>query len=164
MTELVQHTIRHPGIADVANIILRLAHEADQLAEAGDIEALGHGLADLREFRRALTDLERHVETHVADLMQEPQVNLGDDLVLERRKGADRKNWQSVELLRHLVGDQIVDVRTGENVFDLLCAVLPLTGSLGWRTKALRERGVDPDEWAEVRPGRVSVSVQRSNQ
>lgn len=136
------------------------AAEADRLAEAGDLAALASGLDQIRAFRRAVSDLERHIEGHVADVMPQDHVNLDDEFTLERHRGRTRKQWQSADLLRHLVGDQLVDARTGENVFDLLVSVLPLTGSLGWRVGALRKAGVDPSDWCDEEPARTTVTVR----
>lgn len=136
---------------------------ADELAEAGDLAALGDGLGRLRGLRQQLTDLERHVEDHAAKLMPGKRVEL-DGVTLERHQGGTSAKWQSEELLRYLVGDQLVDPRTGEDVYPLLVAVLPITPSLGWRKGPLREHGVDPDEWSERKPGRMTVSVYRAEE
>lgn len=152
------------SIARLADRLNSLIEEADALAEAGHLDLLAYGLADLRKVRRAMSDLESHVEGLCDGLMDRDRVNLDDDVVVERRFGKDRRNWQSEELFRHLFGDQLVDARTGENVTDDIVAVLPLTGSLQWRTRALKDRGVDPDEWAATKPGRTSVNVYRNEQ
>jgi len=140
-----------------------LAFLADSLAESGDIGALGDGLGRLREFRKAVTDLEQHIEDHVARLMDSDRVLL-DGLVMERHHHKDRKGWQSEDLLRHLVGDRLIDPETGENVYADLVACLPLTASLSWRVKALRERGVDVGDWCNEAPGRPTVTVYRTEE
>lgn len=148
------------SLKSLEQALTRLADQADRLAEDGDVASLGVGLHNFRALRKQVNDLERHIEDHVAKLMDRKVMNLGDELVMERRSGNVRKHWQSVELLRHLVGDQLIDPETGENVFDILVACLPLTGSLPWRAGALREHGTNPDEWAETTPGRTSVQVR----
>lgn len=141
----------------------RMAVLADELAEQGDLPSLAAGLARIREYRKAVADVERHIEDYVAQLMPQDQVNLDDWLTLERRSGKTRRQWQSVELLRHLVGDQLIDARTGECVWDRLVACLPLTGSLSWRAGALREHGVDPGDWCEESAARTTVSVKAAD-
>lgn len=156
----VAHAREVDTLRDLTAGLLALADQADQLAEQGNLAALGDGLGRLREFRKAVTDLERHIESHVANLMTGDVVNLDDEVTLERRRGNVRKRWQSEDLLRHLVGDRLINPDTGENVYETLTACLPLTSSLSWRAGALRERGVSPDDWCVSEPGRVSVAVQ----
>jgi hypothetical protein len=139
-------------------MLLRLADEADALAEAGNLATLGFGLHDLRRFRKALTDLEHHIEGHVTKLMSSNTVNFGDELVLERHGGAKRTKWDSEELLRHLIGDA-VNPDTGERVFDTLLDTLPIRPSTSWRTTGLKAHGVRVDDWCEKEPGRTTVQV-----
>jgi hypothetical protein len=135
--------------------------DIDRLAESGDLFGLADGYAELDRFLKAARDVRNHAEDHIADLMTQDRVNLGDEITLERHRGRTRKQWQSVELLRHLVGDQLVNAQTGEDVTDRLVACLPLTGSLSWRAGALRENGVDPGDWCDEGPARTTVSVRK---
>lgn len=146
---------------------------ATALAEAGDTPRLAFGLDRVRELRRALGDLERGIEGSVAELMAGKTETVDGLGTLERRKGTDRKAWQSQDLLKAIVlrsVEHAIDTETGEVpsatelvakvVFDIeACA--PFTGSTGWRVTALRARDFDPDEWAETKPGRTSVQIHR---
>ena len=136
------------------------AFQADQLAEQGDVAALGAGLGRLRGFRRAVADLERHIEDHAARLMDTDRLE-ADGLVLERRPASkSRSDWQSEELLRKLAGgDTLINPETGENVFPVLLACVPFTKSLQWRVTALKQRGFQVDEWCKEKPGRATVQV-----
>jgi len=148
-------------------MLLNLAAQADELAREGDLHSLAYGLNDLRKFRRDLSDVEHHVEGLVADTMDRDIVNLGDQVVLERRRGKDRRAWQSDVILgvlfAHSLADENGEFRDGREAmtafYDAVAACVPLTGSLGWRTQALRSYGIDPDEYATTSPGRVSVKV-----
>jgi hypothetical protein len=133
--------------------------DIDRLAEAGDLDGLTAGFSALDEFLKAARDVRNHAEDHICDLMPGRVVNLHDQFTLERHTNRNHK-WQSEELLRHLVGDQLVDPETGENVFDRLVACVPFTPSLSWRAGALRQVGVDPDEWREVTSSRRTVTVK----
>lgn len=147
--------------APLGQMTLRLAEQADALAEQGDIEALGYALHYLRDYLRQVRDLSQHIEDHVARLMEPKQLNLDDFLILEKRYGKKRTRWDSEALLKHLVGgDQLVNPDTGENLFDLLVSVIPFTGSMSWRVTELRKRGVTPDEWCDEEPGRTTISTQ----
>lgn len=133
--------------------------DIDRLAEAGDLEGLTAGFSALDEFLKAARDVRNHAEDNIADLMPQAKVNLHDQFTLERHTNRNHK-WQSEELLRHLVGDTLVDPDTGENVFERLVACVPFTPSLSWRAGALRQAGVDPDEWREVTSSRRTVTVK----
>lgn len=155
-------------IAAINNLIDDLAQQADSLATRGDLHSLADGLHGIRGVKRAFSDLERHVENLVADTMTQDIVNLDDEVILERRRGKDRKQWQSEEILKSLYARSAAD-ENGEVVdpyvwldrfYNAVKACVPLTGSLSWRSGALREHGIDPDQWADVQPGRVSVKVE----
>lgn len=139
----------------------RAEADAKRLAEQGDLLGLGDGLERLRAIKRKLGDLERVVEDLTVPLMPRKFV-IEDGLGMERKPGGiDRRNWQSEDLLRHLVGDQLVNPETGENVYETLLACVPFTGSMQWRTGALKARGVDTADWCEETPGRKGVRVWR---
>jgi hypothetical protein len=148
--------------------------QRSELAAAGETGMLAFGLDRIRELRRQLGDLERAVEADVVGLM-ESKTEVIDGLgTLERKKGTDRKHWQSDDLLRQLVRDAYLDavddMEPGDDpsmivgrVFDTVTACVPITPSLGWRVTALRAHGIDVDEWCEARPGRVSVQIHRAD-
>lgn len=133
-----------------------------------DLRALAERLSEVRAHRRALADIERDLEQRIADLMEADQVNLDDQITLERRRGSKRTKWQSEDLYRTLSTISAVDengvMRTAYERFEVFRQAvhecIPLVPSLSWRAGALREWGIDPDEFCESEPGRVSVSVK----
>ena len=148
--------------------IAQLDQQRHDLAAAGNLHTLAAGLAQLRALTGDLRQLAQHVEDDVAALMPDKQVEIPGVGVIERRKGTDRRKWQSEDLLRTLIRDEIDPDGTGElpdagtvlqSVMTVVTECVPITGSLGWRVTKLRERGIDPDEWAECTPGRVTVQI-----
>jgi len=137
------------------------------VGNADELHTQADALARLREHRRAVSDLEREVEQRIADDMTQDIVNLGDDVVLERRRGTKRTKWQSQAVLAQLGiqarvdADGVVQPPDGQftRLYEAVQDCCPLTASLPWRAGALRERGIDPDEYAATEPGRVSVKV-----
>lgn len=154
-------------LSDLRRIIADLDAQRADLAAAGDLDRLAAGLAAVRKITGDLRDLAAGIETDVAALMPDKQVEIPGVGVIERRKGTDRRKWQSEDLLRTLIRDELDDgtgelpspAETLDRVLGVVTACMPVTGSLGWRVTALRERGIDPDEWAECTPGRVSVQI-----
>lgn len=158
--------------------IARAILDADQtrraLAEAGDWESLAWGLDRLRAIRQAFSDVIQATETDVATLMPSKTETIDGLGTIERRKGSTRKKWESAELVRRLVRDALDPEGTGEipsspieavqHVVDTLTECAPFTPSMGWRVRALAERGIDPDEWCETTPGRVTVQFHQSDE
>ncbi len=136
------------------------------------LQYLASELAHVRAQRRQLGDTERDLEDRIAELMNGDHVNLDDKITLIRHKGAKRTQWQSEAILAELGKRARVDAdgvisepdEQYERLYELVRECVPLNQSLGWRTRPLRRLGLDPDEWAEVSPGRVSVEVQVADQ
>jgi hypothetical protein len=133
-----------------------------------EIAELASELYRLRAQRRDIADRERDVEKRLADLMDTDSVNLDDRVTLQRRRGSKRTKWQTDEIVAHLRtvsrfntedGSEVDPVTHLEQFARALKECAPLTPSLSWRAGALREWGIDPDEYASVEPGRVSVQV-----
>lgn len=166
--EPIHHDLTHAQ-PDVVLALRQALAQADEqvtaLAEAGEWEALAYGLHALLPLKRDISDLARRAEDALAASMPAKEVrDLPGLPPFERRKGSDRKAWQSADLLREIVHQhRHVNPETGEitvdtdALLDALKAAVPFTGSLGWRVKALRELGLDPDEWCETKPGRVAI-------
>lgn len=159
---------RAPAVVQAMRQVLGQAdQQRQQLADSGDWQAIAYALPALKALASDLGLLVRAAEQDVAVMMPEKRVELPGLGVLERRKGTDRKQWQSEGLVSALVRSVLDPDGTGEFPADPVAAVdaavavltecAPFTPSMGWRTKALREHGFDPDEWCESTPGRTTV-------
>lgn len=75
----------------------------------------------------------------------------------EIRAGAKRKNWDWT-----LLADAVVEaaMEQGESPKDALIDCVGVTPSHNWRVGALRKRGLNPDDYAEVSYGMPSVIVR----
>lgn len=143
--------------------------ERRKLAEAGDVEGLAWGLVRLKQVRQLLSDLLTEVEADVFALMPEKKRTVIGVGTLEKRTGSARKKWESTDLVKHLIRLALDPDQTGEipsspveavdQVVSVLTECAPFTPSMQWRATALRDRGVDPDDWCEVSPGRQSVQI-----
>jgi hypothetical protein len=137
--------------------------------EAGDVETLARLFDYLDTLKARLGVLHSETMARLAEVM--PHTLELDGLpVMERRRGKDRKAWQSSELLHRLIRDTLDPDRTGEIpeageaielVEKVVLETMPVTGSMGWRVTALKARGIDPDEWCETAPGRTTVQIHR---
>jgi hypothetical protein len=142
---------------------------AEWMCDEKDLEHLAVIKAAIREAKEVLSAIEKDIDPDIAALMGEQQVQVGE-FRLERRGGKNRKQWQSGSLWSELCRRSRFDPDTGEELsaeaarerlVQMTHACVPFTGSLGWRTTALRSYGLDPDEYAEVSPAPWRVEVHR---
>lgn len=139
-----------------------------ELADAGDWQALAYGLAGLKKITAEIRLFADAVETDVYRLLPSKREVVDGLGVVERRQGATRRKWQSEELLGQVLRLALDPDGTGElppagellaRIRSALLETVPFTGSLAWRVTALRELGLDPDEWCEKTPGRKAVQI-----
>lgn len=139
-----------------------------ELADAGEWEALAFGLVALKTITDDLRIVLRTIEDDVVRLLPSKRVEVDGLGVLEKKRSSTRKAWQSEELLDRVLRIGIDPEGTGElpapgelvsRLRAALVAAVPFTSSLGWRVSALRELGLDPDEWCESTPGRMGLQI-----
>lgn len=167
--EQIELAERGPSsLTDLRRIITALDTQRSELREAGDLNSLAYGLAQVRALMADLRYIAELVETDVADLMPDRNVDIDGLGRIERRKATDRKSWDWDQLLPRLIRLAIDPDGTGELLdgADLMEAmkgiitdVIGVTPSKSPRITALRAQGIDPDEYAETKPGKSSVQI-----
>lgn len=132
--------------------------------EAPDLRVAAGLLVDLRETRRELAQLERDVEQRIADLMGDRRETVMGVGVLERHRVKKRLAWDREELLRVVRDSRLVNRETGEIAEETeLQRVLAVWNLGAPRVTALRERGIDGDEFCSSQDqGRWTVQVTGS--
>ena len=139
----------------------------------GDVEELARAHVALKTYLDAVRLCARTIEERLAEVMPDKTLELDGLPVLERGRAKNRKDWQSEQLFDRVVqyaadpegtGELPPPVTLIENITWALKKALPLTGSLGWRVKALEDLGFDVDEWCSTSPGRVSVRIHGGDQ
>jgi hypothetical protein len=156
-----------------------LEDEARAIAVTGDYETLARGYAELTALKRDLTTIlgivgDLTVETIPVQVSAKGKeyrdpVHIEGVGTFEVTRRAPTRRWESDELLHKLVRDNIVDRSTGElpdetalaavdRVVSAIQAAAPFTPSMGWRVTALREQGVDVDDYCSTnRPEGLSL-------
>lgn len=144
-----------PAIRDA---IGELDAQRKTLAEAGEVELLGHGAADLATLIADLNLLLRAVKSDVAKLLIAahqgrglPKMDLPGVGRIDVPGGSEWRGWDSERLLRHLVfgalpywAEFAIDPETGEvlspspsevaeSIVQTLLDCLPITASTGWK-------------------------------
>lgn len=131
----------------------------------GELPVL-YALADVREARQQLAQIESSLERAAAVRMTGKPIAVTDPpLYAKRRYGKDRKEWKWDDLLRELVSPVAVDSATGEvlpGAFEASAVIRDCIGFAYGRVGAIKKRGVDPDEFCTAVPGRVTVTVSRT--
>lgn len=165
---IARENLRDPGLARLREAILAVDDQRQAMAEAGDLDNLARGLAQLRTLVGDLRQLSHAVEDDVARLMPAKRCEVEGVGAIEKRKGTDRKAWKWDDLLPLLVRMYLDPELTGElpssseaveRMRALITEVIGVTPSKGPRLTPLRGLGIDPDEYAETTPGRTTVQI-----
>jgi hypothetical protein len=108
----------------------------------------------------------QQIELDIYGLMPDKKTVIEGVGILEKRR-ANTKKWESERLLEDIVSSKL-QTETGEihpsDIFDLietLKKVLPLTGSLGWRTGELKKENIDIEDYCSVTWGRQTISITK---
>lgn len=134
-------------VADLDELIQN--YPIDDLADALDARAiLATTVMGLSQIKERLDDL-------IGDAMGEYRVVVEGRGQVERHKKKSRTKWDK-DLKRAVLDSRMVDVESGELLDETpLDKVLTVWNLGAPRLTALRDRGIDPDEWCETeeRPG-----------
>jgi hypothetical protein len=156
---------------DLTGTVAALSRDvAAWLDSAQEVEALD-ALATVRQARQDLAQVEAVIEQRAARLMSGNVVEWPGG-VAERRFGKDRREWNHDELTevvtRRIALDAATDRASGETD-DMLEALVrdaigqyALTNRPAWRTTALKQLDVDPDEYCHAIPGRTTVAITQA--
>lgn len=127
-------------------------------------EAVVRLLADLREQRKALAEIEAYVEACAVKRLAYGQQRVGE-YVAEVRGGKDRKAWQHDRLAFAACQDLAVDdmgvvvPEVAQIVGQVRDRLLNCAQISGWRVLQLRPLGIDVEAYCESVPGRRTVQV-----
>lgn len=157
------------GLRPLREAIGLASVQAKAMAEAGERDNLAYGYVELQALHKDLAMLMRDVEQYVIDTSPSrinragnksyPPFLVENTAYFEIKRKASRTSWESESLLDRVVTAAVVG-NTGElpsketrtvidRVVTAVKAAVPFTASLGWRKGALREQGIDPDEYGE---------------
>lgn len=128
----------------------QLAHPAFEV-DKSDIPAL-LALRDVAsDNKRDWGGIIDALDNLIAEVMDEQQVTVDGYGTIKRHPNVSRRAWQSEDLLRLILDSRQIDPETGEaeSQVDILKKVFGLKGYQA-RLGALRDRGIDPDEWCST--------------
>jgi hypothetical protein len=161
-----QEVVSNDYLASFQSALLAMDDYRAQLAEAGDWNTLAVGLVNLNDFKTNLIMLIQQIELDIYGLMPDKKTVIEGVGILEKRR-ANTKKWESNRLLEDIVSSKL-QTETGEihpsdifSLIDTLQRVLPLTGSLGWRTGELKKENIDIEDYCSVTWGRQTISITK---
>lgn len=128
-----------------------------------DVDRAVADLARLREIKQALSDWEQELTSWLSEALGRNEIDSAG-LHVEVKRGVARKAWDNDALIRLVIAkgrdERAVDKESGEALEsegEAVGRALMACARPNWRVLALRERGIDPDEFCETSPGKVSV-------
>jgi hypothetical protein len=142
-----------------------VAYSSEDPARHLDIEQALTDLRDLRAAQATLRMWDHLLSEWVADFLGRNEIDVDGVGHVQVRHGAVRKAWDHPALTRLVLArarDERIVTADGEyeDVGEAAVRVLTDCAHIDyWRVGKLRERGVDPDEYVETTPGRVSVVI-----
>jgi hypothetical protein len=143
--------------------LVEQAHEAilEEIA-AGNWQPCIDVLDAIKPIKDAVAALEHEAKTGAADLLPKEWTELPDGRMVKPSFSARRKNWDYDRLVPKVMEMAGLDPETGElatpteeqaswaeRVVATLLRVVPVTGSTGFRSTALKELRIDDDEYCE---------------
>lgn len=118
-------------------------------------------LADLRDFKTELDILVREVEDDCAKLMPRKAVSTNQVLAERTGGGLTRRNWDSRAIAQDLVKARTEKYGTFDSPGDVADLLVEAAGVSYWKTTALKQYGLDPDEYCQSERARQTVKVER---
>lgn len=141
-----------------------------------DLDRAVHDLHELREVRAALAMWEGELTEWIADAIGRNTITVEGVGAVCVKRGADRKGWDRRDLLRAVLDSRRKPSEDGEahesddgraevdkelvTCSPDLSRVLDVWNLGAPRVTVLRERGIDPDQYCEVTPGKLSVVIE----
>lgn len=115
--------------------------------------------AALEEVNRILAIVRGGLVDRLAQQMPDKRVTLQGIGTFERHRKTDRKRWDTEDLLRAVLDTRRL-ASSGEPLEETQMQKILHVWNLGApRVGALRERGLDPDEWCETSPGGWAIQL-----
>lgn len=176
MSEIIHIPAEIVNARAAANSALGLLNQAllyiddarQRCIEADDVDGLMLGLENIQKFNAQLKVILSSLESDIERLTPVGWHAVPDgDGFIEHAKSDPKITWDSERLLAAVVRKGLDPEGTGEipdlptvvawRVQDAVFRCAPLTATTGWRVTALREMGLDPDDYreSEERPGKT---------
>lgn len=135
-----------------------------QSVEARGLPEMCSTLRDLRDLKRSIAVLDDHLSDLIAQEMGGKWAEVEGFGIVEVKKGSTRKAWDHDRLtsvvVARAIDERTLDEETGEYEREATAVARALRDCAGfsyWKIGGLKKRGIDPEDYCETSPGRVSV-------
>ena len=152
-----------------------ITYDSSDPAEHGDLDRAVRHLAELRNVTTTLKEWETVLVDWIADALGSNTITVDDVGTVEAKRGVTRKEWDRRALIRAVLDSRLPPSEDGEvdpadageayvdgelvTCSPDLSRVLHVWNLGAPRVTALRDRGIDPDEFAATTPGRTSIII-----
>lgn len=157
-------TVVESALTFLTNLLTDLGEAVPTDLDGMDADAAVRLLADLRERRMKLAEIEAFTEAHVARMLDRGKHTVAGFQV-EVRGGATWKDWRHDDVAWALCRDIAVDPDTGEinadvtPIIDMVRSRLLNAARPSWRTTVLKQHGIDAGDYATWTPARRTVQL-----
>lgn len=152
---------------------IQASYDSSDPADHLDLDRAVSDLHELRQVTAALKMWDGLLTDWISDALGRNETDVEGVGHVQVKHGAKRTEWDRRQLIRAVLDSRLVDPSTGEVSEELMAEVageeLSCSPDLArvlhvWnlgapRVTALRVRGIDPDEFAHVEPGKASVII-----
>lgn len=146
-------------VGDLADSVRALRPDAIVDLPVDQAAAVYVELVDAQKELAAVMSLLTHA---FAESLADNETTIDGIGTLRRRGRKDRTKWQKDDLLRAVLDSRVVNTDTGEVADETpLDKVLAVWNLATPRTTALKERGIDPDEFCHSEWGGWTIEVIR---
>lgn len=162
-------------VIDINETHCAVTYDSSDPAEHADIDRAVRNLAELRQARQTLADWELVLVEFIADALGRNTLTVDGVGTVEVKRGAQRKEWDRRGLVRAVLDSRLPPSPDGEvdpadaghatvdgelvTTSPDLSRVLHVWNLGAPRTTALRDRGIDPDEFCATAPGKTSIVI-----
>lgn len=147
------------SLATDTRALIEAVNDVDRLHLEGDDRDFV-ALAMIRDCRTTLAHVERELEQKLAGRMCDKRHVIENVGTFERRKRVNRTQWDQEALRSAVLDSRLFDKDTGEIVEETpLERILHVYNLPAPRITALRERGIDPDQFACVEDAGFQIQI-----
>jgi hypothetical protein len=141
-------------------LLAELVSELDVTVCTKPLPNLDTGLtcwASLEETNGQRATIRKLLTKKLAEAMPEKLVTVMGVGTFARQRVANRTRWDK-DLYRAVLDTRLVNTQTGEILHETPLEKVLQVWNLGApRIRALRERGIDPDDWCDVEYGHLTI-------
>lgn len=146
--------------------LISMAQDAIDAIQTVDVDATAweetaHLLVAVTALRKAVQGIEDKMTMHIARHAPKTPTEVAGVGLVRVRAGGSRRNWHTEDLTRDIIAARLTEA--GGEIPDPFTAVrwvLDVANIAYFRTGAMKELDLDPDDYSDIVSGRPTVQIQ----